>query len=337
MASKDKLDCMRSLTISVIVPFFNSELYIERCIKSVLAQSYSKWELILIDDGSTDKSVHICKSYSSRDERISYIRQNNTGPGGARNRGISEAKGDYIVFLDSDDSLMPDYLFCLSLHNEDIVFIDVLAVNESCRVLREEYMSRCFGMEKDDLLRSQLTGRIDWGGVRKAVKRDIIKSHDIKYSYHQIGEEAVFSFYVLYYSNTIGFINKPCYLYYQRAESQSRINDMDPWGKAAVGLIERLKSDNLYPIYKETLNALLLSATAVSINRIAVSYSLSYFFNPARERILLFENQKDKECGVDWSHMSFKARVLGFLVARHRYLSCWIICRLRNNVRWRKS
>ena len=96
--------------ISIIVPVYNVEKYIVECIESILAQTYTNWELFLINDGSTDSSGDICQSYAHKDSRIAYIRTENRGACHARNTGLEKAKGEYIFFMDSDDMLMHDAL-----------------------------------------------------------------------------------------------------------------------------------------------------------------------------------------------------------------------------------
>ena len=91
--------------LTVIVPVYNVESYLEKCVDSILAQSYSNLELILIDDGSPDKCPEICDRYEKKDSRVKVIHQKNAGQGAARNRGIDIAKGEYIAFADSDDFL----------------------------------------------------------------------------------------------------------------------------------------------------------------------------------------------------------------------------------------
>lgn len=91
--------------ISVIVPVYNSSLYIGNCISSILEQTYRNIELILIDDGSTDNSKNICLEYVSKDKRIKYFFQENKGVSAARNSGIEKSKGQYVLFVDSDDMI----------------------------------------------------------------------------------------------------------------------------------------------------------------------------------------------------------------------------------------
>ena len=89
--------------ISIIIPVYNCEDYLEQCIKSVLAQSLKELEMICIDDGSTDFSAQLLQEFARKDKRIVLLCQENQGPGGARNAGIRQAKGKYIIFLDADD------------------------------------------------------------------------------------------------------------------------------------------------------------------------------------------------------------------------------------------
>lgn len=93
--------------ISIIVPVYNAERYLEKCIISIIRQEYTNFELILVDDGSIDRSPELCDNYANIDKRIRVIHQINAGVSIARNNGIKISTGDYIVFVDADDSLMP--------------------------------------------------------------------------------------------------------------------------------------------------------------------------------------------------------------------------------------
>ena len=94
--------------ISVIIPLYNKGEYVSRALDSVLAQTYEDFELIVVDDGSTDNSPDVVRGY--QDRRLRFIQQENAGPGPARNRGVREARGTYVTFLDADDEWLPDYL-----------------------------------------------------------------------------------------------------------------------------------------------------------------------------------------------------------------------------------
>lgn len=119
--------------ISVIVPVYQVERYLERAIRSILKQSYRKLEIILVDDGSLDASGHICDRLAAEDERIVVIHKKNGGLSDARNAGLDIAKGEYIVFIDSDDFIAMDFveiLLCVSKENDsDVTFCSYQTVD----------------------------------------------------------------------------------------------------------------------------------------------------------------------------------------------------------------
>ena len=107
--------------VSIIVPVYNVEKYLAKCIDSIISQEYDDWELILVNDGSSDSSKAICEEYCINDNRISLYNQENAGPSAARNLGIKKAKGKYITFIDSDDYVTPTYLTDLVKYDSDII------------------------------------------------------------------------------------------------------------------------------------------------------------------------------------------------------------------------
>ena len=118
--------------ISVIVPVYNVEEYLEECLESIQKQTYTNIEVILVNDGSTDGSKEICERYCAKDSRFKLINQENKGLSGARNRGMSESKGEFISFVDSDDVLKEDMLELLmkQMTSEDIDIVECWYTNE---------------------------------------------------------------------------------------------------------------------------------------------------------------------------------------------------------------
>jgi raffinose-raffinose alpha-galactotransferase len=96
--------------VSVIIPVFNVEQYIERCVESVINQEYKNIEIILVDDGSTDQSGMLCDELATKDERIHVIHKKNGGLSSARNSGLEHASGEWVTFIDSDDWVTEDYV-----------------------------------------------------------------------------------------------------------------------------------------------------------------------------------------------------------------------------------
>ena len=131
--------------VSIIVPIFNSENYLEKCINSIINQRYKDIEVILINDGSTDSSLDICKQYAVKDKRIKIINKANTGVSNSRNVGINNAKGKYIFFIDSDDYLELDCIQKLiKKQKSDDVLVRTKFYNDKSISLygREDYLTK---------------------------------------------------------------------------------------------------------------------------------------------------------------------------------------------------
>ncbi len=219
--------------ISVIMPVYNVEDYVAEAIESVKQQSYGKWELLLIDDGSTDASSKICKVYSEKDKRIRYIRKENGGVSSARNRGLLEAAGEWIYFMDADDWLDPKCFKTAMEYqkqeNVDIVSWNYYRVEGDCSVkalavcperfvetvgeaLIREILFYGYGDQserKHGSMRS-LCMRV----MRASMIKDLKFFEDIK-----IGEDALFCAMSYQRARKAVFLNE--YLYYYRKVSSS--------------------------------------------------------------------------------------------------------------------
>lgn len=147
-------------TVSIIIPIYNAEKYIESAIQDILNQSFQDFEVICVDDGSSDLSASLLKRYSSKDHRIKILHQDNQGAGVARNNGLKQAKGDFIIFLDSDDRFEPDMLTksveAACANCADVVIFDFsefddatgIVTNSSCGINKQNApMNQCFSSE----------------------------------------------------------------------------------------------------------------------------------------------------------------------------------------------
>lgn len=115
---------MNQSVVTIILPVYNAEKYLDRCIESLLNQAYKNLEILLIDDGSTDHSAEICRRYSQKDARIQYIRQSNKGVSAARNLGLENSSGEFVAFVDADDMLRPnaiEAMMAATHENTDLV------------------------------------------------------------------------------------------------------------------------------------------------------------------------------------------------------------------------
>lgn len=135
----------KNIKISVVVPIYNVDRWLPRCLTSIIGQSFTEFELLLVNDGSTDDSLEICQSFSKKDERIKIINKENGGLSDARNAGIDIAQGRYIVFVDSDDYLERNYLFNLYHNiiktNADIAMCEYKEVTEKGKLIKKVYLN----------------------------------------------------------------------------------------------------------------------------------------------------------------------------------------------------
>ena len=127
---------MQSVKISVVIPVYNVEKYLQECVNSVLRQTYTDFEVILVDDGSTDSGGRICDDYAQKDPRVRVIHQANGGLSVARNTGLRAAQGKYVYFLDSDDYIedhtLEALIFLAEKESADIVFFDGYVFFDEC-------------------------------------------------------------------------------------------------------------------------------------------------------------------------------------------------------------
>ena len=164
--------------LSIIVPVHNTKNYLPACIDSILAQSFTNFELILIDDESTDGSGSLCDKYAQQDSRIKVIHQKNAGAASARNTGVRQAQGKYICFVDSDDMIAPDY--CRTLYDLlDGTQFD-LSVCGSCRFKRENQIIAVYNgvageMSNAEYLYAQLQRKSEFGFWNKMFRKELFE------------------------------------------------------------------------------------------------------------------------------------------------------------------
>lgn len=324
------------MKITVVIPVYNAEKYLEKCITSVLKQTYKNLEIIIIDDGSNDNSSLIIKKMAKLDSRIIFIQQENLGPGIARNKGIEHATGKYVVFLDSDDFLESNYLELISIkaQNKDLIFIDVLQVTKDLKEIKKEKMSIYKNWPKEKIIRAQMTGKIPWGGVRKVVRLDLLKKNNIRYTSHKIGEEALYSFRVLHAATSIEFIcEKPVYYYVNHENSQSKLKVIDPWGEVVKCLKEYLLKNFLYEQFAETINAFNITALIISLDRIEQLYSGEKKRRLINKRVKCFKKLYDYNVKVDKKSMNIKARIFIPFIRRDIYFPISLCSKLKNKLK----
>ncbi len=211
-------------TVSIIVPVYNVEKYIEKCIDSILNQTYKDFELILVDDGSTDNSGVICDEYAKKDNRIKVIHKVNGGVSHARNMGLEVALGKYVVFCDSDDYVSSQYLNDLicanAIKNDSLVVSDIFEFTEDIdtKACESSYENSyriisLDNMNEQDFSLLFLQYKL-WGPYCKLFSSEIIKTQNIKFDTNlKTAEDFCFNMQYLKYVNNIIFLNVKNYYY----------------------------------------------------------------------------------------------------------------------------
>jgi len=204
--------------ISIIVPVYKVEKYLDNCVQSVLAQSYPNWELLLIDNASPDNCPELCDDYARKDARIkSFHVTENRGVSSGRNKGVEEAVGEYITFLDCDDTFNPDFLkemLCLCIEND--------ADMAQCAHIRgDNYKFPIFTQKKETgifdnhtIFISETTNIVVWG---KLYHRSISK--DILFPYGKFYEDDHTTWRYYFRAKKIVVTNQPLYYYYINKDS----------------------------------------------------------------------------------------------------------------------
>jgi len=210
--------------VSVVIPVYNVEKYIKDCITSVIGQSYNNLQIIIINDGSNDKSEDICNEFAKKDSRIIFIQKQNGGLSDARNVGINNANGEYIVFIDSDDYISPNFIEIMlteSIKNQsDIVACSYYKTSEhgSSPVTKNIEIIKLTNTEAviDVLSPKSICEVMTWN---KIYKTRLFKEYKITFPVGKIHEDNFTTFRLFYYANNVLFINLPLYYYRQRANS----------------------------------------------------------------------------------------------------------------------
>lgn len=210
--------------VSVIVPIYKVEQYITRCVDSIISQTYSNLEIILVDDGSPDSCPAICDEYANNDTRVKVVHKKNGGLSDARNAGLEAAKGEYVAFIDGDDYISSNYVQVLlddcMTNDSDISCCGFYKVYEDRRVEKScQVYNRVFtNLEaiRDIFTANSLCEVMTWN---KLYRRSLFIDNDIRFPVGKLHEDNFTTYKLFYFANKISFINEPLYYYIQRSDS----------------------------------------------------------------------------------------------------------------------
>jgi glycosyltransferase involved in cell wall biosynthesis len=216
--------------ISIIVPVYKVEKYLDRCVQSIVDQTYINWELLLIDDGSPDRSGEMCDEWKKRDNRIRVFHGPNCGVSVARNTGLDEASGEWIMFVDSDDWIAKDCLkICIEAaqkDNLDIVQFNFAMVDDN--VNEQSAQQNCTEvMSRKDYIEHDVFNVCVWGSI---LHRTIIENNNLRFPVGiKLGEDQIFMMQVIRHARKVRMIRDELYYYmtnYSSATHNARSSDM---------------------------------------------------------------------------------------------------------------
>lgn len=210
------------IKISVVVPVYNGEKYLKRCINSIIGQTFNNWELILINDGSTDLSGVICDNYKNIDRRIRVIHTRNKGVSSARNTGIDFASGDFITFIDCDDWIEKDF-FEMAVKSIKILNVDILITGFVFE--NKGYSRNIFKGKKKEILKKIdvqkeffKQEKFNWTVYDKFFEKKVVKNFKFNTNF-KIGEDMLFCWQVINSIDKIGY--SPLYKYHYDISASS--------------------------------------------------------------------------------------------------------------------
>ena len=222
-----------AVKVSVIIPVYNTELYLRECIGSIINQTLREIEIICIDDGSTDGCLTILNDYGSTDDRIRVVTQENKGLSAVRNAGIDIASGKYTYFIDSDDMLKADALKELyelaEKESLDVVYFDSSIIYESEEIPAQKRIPETFYIRKHDY--SKVTNGADMftammerdefrcSACLQFIKAEYMKTHSLRFREGILHEDELFTFLCMIQANRVIHINKPFYIRRMRFDS----------------------------------------------------------------------------------------------------------------------
>ena len=265
--------------ISIIIPIYNVEKYLERCINSIINQTYSNIEILLIDDGSTDSSPTICDNYQKKDNRIKVIHKQNGGLSDARNKGIEIATGEYLIFIDSDDYIeknMVEVLYNdLIKNNADISICDYIKEYSDKKEI-DNFDKKYFvisGNDKYNYLYNEYSIRtiVAWN---KIYKKELFK--EIRYEKGKVHEDEFIIHELLNKAKKISYVLEPLYHYIQRDNSITHSFNYKRFDKieALDQRADFFQKNNMNNLYYET-NRNIINSIA-SLNKKAKKYEKEY-------------------------------------------------------------
>ena len=299
---------------SIIIPVYNVEKYLVECLESIVNQSFKDFEVICVNDGSTDNSLEILQKYAENDERFKVLNQENQGQGVARNNALNIANGEYILFVDPDDFIELNMLEVfnerLDIQNVDVAFFDyqIFGENTKTKIVRfMDEMKKIFNLNINDNLvfnwqelvkdNFRYTAMMVWN---KVYSNKFLKENHIQFAPNKHAEDHIFSISATLLANKISYIKKT--LYYYRKRSDSSVNKVSEnnfciFENIAI-VADFLKQNNLYKKYEHDFRNYIVNLCVFHCNKIPTALLSTYI-------------EKTRQLLSDKEFSTFKKKIKG--------------------------
>ena len=301
--SQKQQDKVENPLFSIIVPIYNVERYLEQCIESVLAQDYQNYELILVDDGSPDNSIDICAKYAKQYSNIVFIHKINGGVSDARNAGIQIARGEYLMFLDSDDywegrTILSDLQNIITENNPDVIFNYMSSVYPDKIVNHYINRDKLIGSFKEDFQDLYQDGIYLGFPFTKIMKRELILKNQLFFIKGRTFEDVIWSFSLVKHIKDYAIYRNCFYMY--RRERKGSITSVVT-AKNQESLFQNL-SDVITEIENMKLNNELLPGFKKYVDDIYGYVMTCYELLPENEKVdfLNLKEKYEKEFNALW-------------------------------------
>ena len=300
--------------VSVIIPVYNTGKYLEKCISSVLNQTYSNLEVILIDDGSTDNSLKICNDCALKDSRILVLSHNNKGVSYTRNRGLDSMTGDYVTFVDSDDWIEKDYVEKLIMpiikYNVQISSCNYDETNDNVTFKNRHMFSEGIVLYDRalDMLSEYYIGSVY---AKLYSKESLIRSDGSKIRFNErlsICEDQLFWVEAVINAKKIYIMDLPLYHYFINNNGAMRTRDFN---KYYIDFSARKEINALFKEYPKLLNSSLIIQTTIAAQAMSIS---EYSLNNAKMRELKEFISKNINSLLKCRKISLKEKIRAILV-----------------------
>lgn len=337
--------------ISIIIPIYNVEDHLQNCIDSVLEQSFTSFELILVNDGSQDKCGQICEAYAKKDSRIKVFHQKNKGVSSARNTGIDNAIGDYLAFIDPDDIILPNmYEVLMKYATEYTADVTVCQYNQKNEIEKSDKTPQVWKKTKTAINHEEIMNEIFPNLLvnntfslipcfNKLYKRSIFDIYHIRFDeYKSFGEDKQFNLNILPNIGTLVFVNKPLYIYFKRqGESLSQVFRRDFYyyllddKRFLINICEKYNLNQ----YITIINELFITKVLIFIQDVIINSQLSKNI----KNDILFETINHEDFKKNIKHYktnSIYYKTLKYLSIRKNKNYLFKLVFWKNKINWRK-